>query len=111
MSLWNKIVLGTKFICGGFEAATDYVLDLLNEFLGKDNIAGRVQKIREFATTILTYLKKYEKYCPAIWAPDYLKLIAVIQTLVDVLKHDKITQEELQSTISSVQQAIQEWMN
>lgn len=110
MNLWNKIVLGSKFIIGGFEAATDYLLELLNSFIGKENIANKIQKALEFASTVLKYMKKYEKYCPAIWASDYLKLIDVLQVFVNVLDDAKVTPDELQDAISTMQNAIDEWM-
>ena len=108
--MWNKIVLGTKFIFGGFESATDYLLGLLNDFIGKENVAGKIQKALEFVSTILKYMKKYEKYCPAIWASDYLKLIDVLQMFVNVLDDSKVTADEIQVAIASVKDAIKEWM-
>ena len=110
MGLWNKIVLGAKFMFGGFESATDYVLKLLNDYLSKDGIADRVQKVREFTLTALSYIKKYEKYCPAIWANDYLRLEAVIQTLVDSFEDGNLSKEEIEKTIASVKDAIDNWM-
>lgn len=110
MNLWNKIVLGTKFLFGGFESATDYLLGLLNDFIGKENVASKIQKALEFVSTILKYMKKYEKYCPAIWASNYLKLIDVLQMLVNVLDDSKVTADEIQSAIASVKDAIDEWM-
>ena len=109
MSLWNKIVLCTKFVFGGFESATDYILNLLNEFLCNVNIAERVNKIRDFAETAVTYLRKYEKYCPAVWASDYAKLMGVVQTLVDILEDGKVSSEELEKAIAAVKDAIEEW--
>ena len=110
MNLWNKIVLGTKFLLGGFESATDYLLGLLNDFIGKENVASKIQKALEFVSTILKYMKKYEKYCPAIWASNYLKLIDVLQMLVNVLDDSKVTADEIQSAIAAVKDAIDEWM-
>jgi len=110
MNLWNKIVLGTKFLFGGFESATDYLLGLLNDFIGKENVASKIQKALEFVSTILKYMKKYEKYCPAIWASDYPKLIDVLQMFVNVLDDSKVTADEVQGAIAAVKDAIKEWM-
>lgn len=110
MNLWNKIVLGAKFLFGGFKSATDYLLGLLNSFLGKENVAGKIQKTVEFVSTILKYMKKYEKYCPAIWANDYPKLMAVIQVLVDVLADGRVDSAEIQKAIDEVKAAIDGWM-
>lgn len=110
MNLWNKIVLGSKFLFGGFESATDYLLGLLNEFLGKENVTAKIRKALEFVSTILKYMKKYEKYCPAIWANDYLKLISVLEMLVGVLDDSKVTADEIKKAIDAVKDAIDEWM-
>ena len=106
MTLWNKIVLGTKFLFGGFESATDYLLNLLNEFLLKENVAENVQKTREYVVTILGYLKKYEKYCPAIWAVYYEKLENSVQAFGDILQDGKVTSDE----VEKVKAAIADWM-
>lgn len=110
MTLWNKIVLGAKFLFGGFEAATDYILMLVNELLGKDGVCESVQKVRDFLVTALSYLKKYEKYCPAIWADDYLKIKSIIQSLVDMFDDGKVSSEEINKMVETVQAAIDEWM-
>lgn len=110
MGLWNKIVLVAKFMFGGFESATDYLLKLLNDFLNREGVAGNVQKVREFALTILKYLRKYEKYCPAIWANDYLRLEAAIHTIPAALEDGSLTKEEIEKIIGSVKDAIENWM-
>lgn len=110
MTFWNKLVLGSKFLFGGFESATDYLLKLLNDFLSGGKIAERIQKAREFVASILAYMKKYEKYCPAIWASHYEKLEAAIQTLVDVFEDGQVSAEELEKAIADVKAAIDDWM-
>lgn len=110
MNLWNKIVIATKFVFGGFESATDYLLKILNDFLSKGNIAEGVQKAREFVQSILQYMKKYEKYCPAIWVTHYEKLMAAVQTLVDVFEDGKVTSEEIENAVKAVKAAIEDWM-
>jgi hypothetical protein len=110
MNLWNKIVLGAKFLFGGFESAVDYLMTLLNEFLAKDGVAQRVQEVREFVAKILSYMEKYEKYCPAIWVPHYEKLTEAVKSLVDITEDGKITSEELEKAIAAVKAAVDEWM-
>lgn len=110
MNIWNKLVLGTKFLFGGFESATDYLLKLLNNFLSGGKIAERIQKAREYVASILGYMKKYEKYCPAIWVTHYEKLEAAVQTLLDVFEDGQVTAEELDKAVSDIKAAIDEWM-
>lgn len=106
MTVWNKIVLGTKYLFGGFESVTDYLIKLLNEFLAKENIAKDIQKARAYVESILGYMRKYEKYCPAIWAGYYEKLENSVQLFVDVLADNQLTPEE----IEKMKAAIEDWM-
>lgn len=110
MNIWNKIVLGTKFLFGGFESATDYLLKLLNELLAKGKVPERVQEIRSFVVTVLSYMKKYEKYCPAIWAPHFEKLEEAMQTLIDVFEDGQLTAEEAEKAVEALKAAIKAWM-
>lgn len=111
MNLWNKIVLGAKFVFGGFESATDYILKLVNDYLAKESVVDRVQKVRDFVLTAIKYLKKYEKYCPAIWAKDFKKLLDALQVLADAFEDNKLTPEEIAAAVAAVQSAIRDWMN
>jgi len=110
MTLWNKIVIGTKFLFVGFESATDYTLVLLNKYLSSGNIAERVQKAREYIDSCIAFLRKYQEFCPVRWVVDYDKLLRVLQTLSDVLADNKVTSEEIQKTIADAKAAIEEWM-
>lgn len=109
MTLWNKIVIGTKFLFGGFESATDYILKLLNKYLSSEKVAGRIQKIREYVELILGFLRKYQDFCPSKWSAEYEKLLATIQTLCDVFSDSQITIEEANQVIANVKAAIDEW--
>ena len=114
MNLWNKLVIGTKFLFGGFEAATDYALKLLlnalNGLISGGNVAAKVQKIWNIASTVMEYLGKYEDYCPTPWVDDFKKLKTVIQSLIDAFEDGKVTSEEAERTIALVKDAIAEWM-
>jgi len=113
MPLWNRIVLGTKFLLFGFESASDYMLKLLNEFISTGNISERIQEIREYVSSLIFYMRKYQKYCPSIWENDYAKLLVVIETSNEVLADNKITTDELEKVkkaIADIKAAIEEWM-
>lgn len=109
MNLWNKIVIGTKFLFGGFESVTDYLLKLLNQFLSNDRVIEKIQRLRSFTSSALKFLRKYEKYCPAIWAGDFARLLGVVQLLVDSLQDSKFTKDEIYSAIEAVKKAIEDW--
>lgn len=110
MTFWNKLTLGCKFLFGGFESATDYLLGLLNKFLAKGHTPDRIQKCREYVETVLGYMRKYQDFCPGKWIPHYEKLIAAIQTLNDAFADNQISTEELDKVIADVKAAIAEWM-
>lgn len=110
MNLWNKIVLGTNLLLGRFESATDYLLKLLNKFISGGKIAERIQKAREYVASIFGYMKKCEKYCPAIWVTHYEKLEVAVQTLIDVFEDNQISSEELDKAVADIKAAIAEWM-
>jgi hypothetical protein len=110
MTLWNKITLGCKFLFGGFESATDYLLNLLNKFLAKGHTPERIQKCNKYVETVLGYMRKYEDFCPGKWAPHYAKVVEAIQTLSDAFADNQITAEELDKAIEAVKAAIAEWM-
>ena len=110
LSLWNKIVIGTKMFLFGFESATDYGLKLLNVYLGSENIAANIQKARAYVNAIHGYMVKYRKFCPVGWVPHYDKLLVAIQTLNDTFADNQITQEEIGKAKADIQAAIEEWM-
>lgn len=110
MSFWNKLTLGYKFLVGGFESATDYLLNLLNKFLAKGHTPKHIQKCREYVETVLGYMRKYADFCPGKWIPHYYKLVNAIQTLNDAFADNQITAEELDKAIEAVKAAIAEWM-
>ena len=110
MSLWNKIVIGTKFLFGGFEPATDYALKLLNMYIGNGKIAANIQKAREYVEWILGYLRKYQDFCPGKWVPYYDKVLTAVETLIKALEDNQFTPEELDKVIADVKAAVAEWM-
>lgn len=110
MTLWNKLVLGVKFLFGGFEPATDYLCNILNKYLAAGDIAERVQKARAYVANILWYLRKYKDYCPGKWMPYYEKLIEVVQKLVDIFEDNQVQPQEIADAIAAVKTAIAEWM-
>lgn len=110
MSLWQKIVIGTKFMFGGFESATDYALKLLNKHLVKENVAANIQKTREYVEWILGFLRKYQDFCPGKWAPHYEKLLTAVESLSKAFEDNQVTPEELDKVVADVKAAIAEWM-
>ena len=110
MSIWNKLTAGFMYLCFGFEAATDYVLKLLNKFFGSGNIPEKIQEARAKIGKCLFYLRKYQKYCPVVWAPDYEKLLVAVETLDDAFADNQLNQGEVDKAIAAFKAAFEEWM-
>lgn len=110
MSIWNKITLGFKFLCFGFEDATDYALKLLNKFFGSGEIPQKIQEARAKTEKVLFYLRKYQKYCPVVWVPDYEKLLVAVETLDNAFADNQLDQGEIGKAIAAFKAAVEEWM-
>lgn len=110
MTLWNKIVVGTKLLFSGFESATDYALKLLNVYFSTADVSANIQKTRTTVETVLGYLRKYHRFCPVGWVTHYDKLIVAIQTVSDAFADNKLKQEEIAKAKADIQAAIEEWM-
>ena len=110
MSIWNKIVLGTKFLFVGFESATDYAIHLLNKFLGNSEVIENTQKARAYVGKILGFMRKYQRFCPVIWVKDYEALLVAVQTLSDAFEDNQLSIEEVNKAIADFKAAVEEWM-
>jgi len=110
MTLWQKIVTGSKFLFGGFIPATDYLLDVvLNPYLAWDSIANKVQTAYDACNMILGYLRKYADWCPAKWRTEYDAVVAAVDKLVSVFADGKVERDEILEVIASVQAAKAAW--
>jgi hypothetical protein len=111
MNIWQKIKLGTKFLFGSFESASDYLLSLLNDYLAKTSVAANVAKAREKIGYVFTWLVRLEPYCPKKWANDYHRILAAVEILFDALEDGKISAGELENMSGAVQLAYKEWQS
>ena len=109
MTLWNKISIVVRFMFGGFESATDYVLKLLNKYLGDEKVSENVQKYRKYVVESYNFLTKYSEFCPAKWEMEFDALLKAVNTLCVAFEDNKITPEEMNKFISDCKAAIATW--
>lgn len=109
MSVWNYIVTFLKFRMSGFEAAADYVLGLLNDFLSRDDIASRVEEGYRRAKWVADWLDRLAGYCPAPWARYYDAVYNVVRVLVDMFADGRVDAGELASAKAAFEKAYAEW--
>lgn len=109
MTIWNKIVVVTKFFFGGFESATDYLIKILASFLESDTIGSNIPKAYQACKACLDALNKYARFCPVSWTNEYLALRGAIADCVDILADGKITAAELKSLKDTFMVAKSRW--
>lgn len=111
MNLWQKLTMGIKFIFGGFEAATDYLLNLLNGWLSAPDVAEKVAYYYGKAKGVYDFLVKYQRFCPAAWTEAYAETLAAVKQLVDVFADGKVEEQEIKNCIAAFKAAYEKWMH
>lgn len=109
MNIWNKLTLGTKFLFGGWESALDYLLSFLNTYLAKENIANKVDKVRDTAAWALDWLMKLRVYVPTKWRNEYNAVIDVVADVIAVANDGKLTATEIKALATSFTEAKKMW--
>lgn len=110
MSIWQKIVTGTKFLFGGFDSAVDYLLNVvLNPYLTVETVAAKVKRAYEVALSVYGMLMKYADYCPACWRKYYDAVLTSLDAMVETFADGIVEREEIANVISAVQTARLEW--
>lgn len=109
MNLWNKLTLGTKFLFGGWESALDYLLNFLNAYLAKENIANKVEKVRDTAAWALNWLLKLGEYVPDKWRNEYGAITDVVADVIAVANDGKLTATEIKALAASFAEAKAKW--
>lgn len=109
MNLWNKLTLGSKFLFGGWEAALDYLLSFLNDYLAKDGVAGKVAKVRDTCAWALDWLLKLQTYVPAKWRNEYSAIVDVVADVIAVANDGKLTAAEFSALVESFKMAKTKW--
>lgn len=111
MTFWQKITIGTKFLFGGFESATDYALGLLNTFLSTTSpTMAWIVKAVTLARTVYGYLVKYAEYCPSKWRDEYNAVIDAVGSTADSLSDLRLTPEEFKEITGKFKAVHAAWM-
>ena len=109
MNLWNKLTLGAKFLFGGWEAALDYLLNFLNDYLAKPNVADKAAKLRSTCEYALTFLNRLKEYVPEKWQNEFNAIVDVVADIVVVAKDNRITAAEIKALAASFAEAKRMW--
>lgn len=102
MSMWEKIKLGCKFLFGGFEAATDYLLNtVLNPYLNTDTVRANVRAAYEKTNIVLGYLREYREYCPGAWLTQYDATVDAVDAMVEVFADGQVSRLEIEAVVQA----------
>lgn len=111
MTFWQKITIGTKFLFGGFESATDYALGLLNNFLSTASpTVAWIVKAVTLARTVYGYLVKYAEFCPSKWRDEYGAVLDAVSSVTVSLSDLKLTSEEIKEITGKFKAVHAAWM-
>lgn len=111
MTFWQKITIGTKFLFGGFESATDYALGLLNTFLSTASpTVAWIVKAVTLARTVYGYLVKYAEYCPSKWRDEYSAVLDAVSSVTNSLSDLKLTSDEIKEVTCKFKAVHAAWM-
>lgn len=109
MSFWNKIVIGSKFLFGGWESALEYLLRFLNEYLNKPEVAKNVEKINDTAAWALGWLAKLRKYVPSKWFNKYDAIVVVLSEILAITEDKLLTVDECKRLTTAFMEAKAKW--
>lgn len=110
MNFWNRLVFYSKYLFGGFESASDYLLIHINKYLDKTNVADKVQQVKKVVDWVIKWLEKLSKYCPEIWRKEYEAVIATFKALSDALADGQLSKAEIQSFVEGAHLVYDQWM-
>ena len=109
MSTWVKLNIGIRYLFGGYDAALSYLLKFVNEFLEKEAVYAKVERINNVMSWTLNKVLSLSKYVPEKWMNEFSAITMVLADIIDVTKDGKITEEELSSLTASFKEAKLSW--
>lgn len=109
MSTWVKLNLGIRCLFGCYDAALSYLLKFVNEFLEKEAVSAKVEKINNVMSWVLDKALSLSKYIPEKWMGEFSAITMVLGDILAVTKDGKITSEELSSLTAAFKEAKLSW--
>jgi hypothetical protein len=109
MSTWVKLNLGIRYLFGGYDSALSYLLKFINEFLEKEAVFAKVERVNNVISWALDKALSFSKYVPEKWMGEFTAITMVLGDIIVVTKDGKITDEELKSLTASFKEAKLAW--
>lgn len=109
MSTWVKLNLGIRYLFGGYDAALSYLLKFVNEFLEKEAVYAKVERINSVMSWALDKALSFSEYIPETWTGEFTAITMVLGDIIVVTKDGKITNEELSFLTASFKEAKLSW--
>ena len=107
----SKIKLALKYLFGGIDSVVEYLLDIVNQALGKIDPSNRAKIAAAFNTTqkVLATLSAFQWLCPTKWQSAYSVTIESVKAVVDALEDMEISAKDLSVIKDAFNSAIMAW--
>lgn len=100
-----------KYLTGGVGGVADYLLDALNEVLGKVDPEKKktVQAALNVTDKVFSSLLAFKWLCPTKWQTAYSETIEAVTAVSMALSDLVVTKEELETIKSAFAGAVKAW--
>lgn len=112
----SKLRIGWAAICGFlnpfssvFESVSKCALDMLNKYLGQENVSAKITEAYGVASGVMNILVEYADWCPQKWRKEFDILLGAVKAVVDVFADGKVEPQEIDSCIDRFRSAYAEW--
>ena len=107
----SKIKLALKYVFGGIDSVVEYLLDIVNQSLGRIDPQNRAKIAAAFNTTqkVLSTLSAFQWLCPTKWQSAYSVTIQSVKAVVDALEDMEITADDLSRIKDAFNAAVIAW--
>lgn len=107
----SKIKLALKYLFGGIDSVVEYLLDIVNQALGKIDPENRAKIAAAFNTVqkVLATLNAMRWLCPTKWQNAYGVTIQSVEAVVSALEDMEISAADLTLVKDAFNAAVAAW--
>ena len=107
----SKIKLALKYLFGGIDSVVEYLLDIVNQALGKIDPQNRAKIAAAFNTVqkVLATLRAMQWLCPTKWQSAYSVTIQSVMAVVSALEDMEISSADLTRIKDAFNAAVTAW--
>ena len=107
----SKIKVVLKLIFGGVDSALEYILGKFNDLMCKPDVAERIEQAVAAGRTVLSYMGRWNDWCPPKWRQYYEAVYTSVEAIVDTFVDGKVTSQEIVQVKNAFQIAYATWIS